>query len=67
MDLLKGVLKTGYQRQRIAAALELAIHQPGTPLFETRAPGFVQQRLLGKGVGVLPFDEPFDRLRTCSG
>ena len=45
---LNHVLRTGFQRQRIAAALELAIHQPGTPLFETRAPGFVQQRLLGK-------------------
>jgi len=43
---LNRVLRTGFQRQRIAAALELAIHQPGTPLFETRAPGFVQQRLL---------------------
>ena len=49
MGLLKGVLKTGYQRQLIAAALEFAIHQPGTPIFETRAPGFVQQRLLGEG------------------
>jgi uncharacterized protein (TIGR02270 family) len=44
---LNRVLRNGYQRQRIAAALELAIHQPGTPLFETRAPGFVQQHLLG--------------------
>jgi len=43
---LNHVLRTGYQRQRIAAALELAIHQPGIPLFETRAPGFVQQKLL---------------------
>ena len=49
MDLLKGVMKTGYQCQFSGAALELAIHQPDTPLFETRAPGFVQQRLLGKG------------------
>lgn len=31
IDSLKGVLKTGYQRQRIAAAIELAIRQPNTP------------------------------------
>ena len=31
------VLRAGYQRQRAAAALELAIRQPGTPLFEVRA------------------------------
>ena len=36
------VLKTGRQRQRLAAALELAILQPGTPLVEVRAPGFRQ-------------------------
>jgi uncharacterized protein (TIGR02270 family) len=46
---LNRILRNGYQRQRMAAALELAIHQPDTPLFETRAPGFVQQRLLGNG------------------
>jgi len=40
------VLQTGFQRQRIAAALELALLQPDQPLFETRAPGFRQQRLL---------------------
>jgi uncharacterized protein (TIGR02270 family) len=40
------VLRTGYQRQRIAAALELALMRPDAPLFETRAPGFRQQRLL---------------------
>jgi uncharacterized protein (TIGR02270 family) len=40
------VLASGYQRQRIAAALELALMQPGTQLFETRAPGWHQQRLL---------------------
>jgi uncharacterized protein (TIGR02270 family) len=36
-------LKNGYQRQRAAAALELAILRPGRPLFEIRAPGFRQQ------------------------
>jgi uncharacterized protein (TIGR02270 family) len=41
------VLIHGYQRQRMAAALELALMNPGRPLFETRAPGFRQQRLLG--------------------
>lgn len=41
------VLRYGFQRQRIAAALELALLQPDEPLFETRAPGFRQQELLG--------------------
>lgn len=41
------VLRTGRQRQRAAAALELAILRPGVPLFETRAPGFRQQQMLG--------------------
>ena len=41
------VLRTGYQRQRAAAALELAMLQPGQPLFEVRAPGFRQQKILG--------------------
>lgn len=41
------VLATGYQRQRVAAALELALLEPGKPLFETRARGARQQKLLG--------------------
>jgi len=41
------VLKHGFQRQRAAAAIELAIMNPGQPLFEIRAPGFRQQKLLG--------------------
>jgi uncharacterized protein (TIGR02270 family) len=41
------VLRYGYQRQRAAAALELAIMNPGTPLFNVCAPGFRQQQLLG--------------------
>jgi uncharacterized protein (TIGR02270 family) len=45
-ESLRLALKTGYQRQRYAAALELAILEPGRPLFEVRAPGFRQQRLL---------------------
>jgi uncharacterized protein (TIGR02270 family) len=40
------VLKEGYQRQRMAAALHLALIDPGTPLFEWRAPAWRQQRLL---------------------
>jgi hypothetical protein len=45
-DWLQDVLRNGLQRQRAAAALELAIQQPGQPLFEVRAPGFRQQQLL---------------------
>ena len=40
------VLRTGYQRQRMAAALYLSLLNPGTPLFEWRAPAWRQQRLL---------------------
>jgi uncharacterized protein (TIGR02270 family) len=40
------VLRSGYQRQRIAAALELALMRPDRPLFEWRAPAFRQQALL---------------------
>jgi hypothetical protein len=43
------VLQTGYQRQRAAAAIELTILQPGQALFEVRAPGFRQQRILASG------------------
>jgi uncharacterized protein (TIGR02270 family) len=46
-DHLRQVLKTGRQRQRAAAALELAMLKPGQPLFEVRSPGFLQQKLLG--------------------
>ncbi len=48
-EWLKIVLRDGRQRQRAAAALELAIRQPGEPLFNIAAPGFRQQQLLGKG------------------
>jgi uncharacterized protein (TIGR02270 family) len=41
------VLRTGRQRQRAAAALELAIRQPGQPLFNVAAPGFRQRQSLG--------------------
>ncbi len=45
-ESLREALKTGYQRQRAAAALELAILKPGGPLFEVRAPGWRQQGML---------------------
>jgi uncharacterized protein (TIGR02270 family) len=48
-DSLQHALVAGYQRQRAAAALELALLQPGRPLFEVRAPGFRQQQLLASG------------------
>ena len=41
------VLKTGFQRQRIAAAEYLTLLTPGTLLFNTAAPTRRQQRLLG--------------------
>jgi uncharacterized protein (TIGR02270 family) len=44
----KRVLREGYQRQRRAAALYLSLLQPGTPLFNTSAPAWRQQRLLAK-------------------
>jgi uncharacterized protein (TIGR02270 family) len=40
------VLKTGYQRQRILAAQYVCLLEPGTPLFNTSAPAWRQQRLL---------------------
>jgi uncharacterized protein (TIGR02270 family) len=40
------VLKTGKQRQRQAAALELSLLRPATPLFETRAIGKKQRKWL---------------------
>jgi uncharacterized protein (TIGR02270 family) len=47
IEWLQQVLRSGRQRQRAAAALELAIRQPGQPQFEVRAPGFRQQAVLG--------------------
>jgi len=41
------VLRYGYQRQRAAAAMELAMMHPGQPLFNVKAPGFRQKKLLG--------------------
>lgn len=42
------VLKNGFQRQRIAAAYHLCLLNPGTPLFEWRAPAWRQQRELAQ-------------------
>jgi len=42
------VLKNGYQRQRIAAAFHLVLLNPGTPLFEWRAPASRQQSALAQ-------------------
>ncbi|MFP4581979.1 MAG: TIGR02270 family protein, partial [Desulfococcaceae bacterium] len=41
------VLKTGYQRQRAAAAIELSLLEPGKPLFNVKAPAKRQMRMLG--------------------
>jgi uncharacterized protein (TIGR02270 family) len=42
------VLKEGYQRQRMAAAIWRCILQPGTPLFPTDAPAWRQKRWLAQ-------------------
>ncbi len=44
---LTEILKAGYQRQRSAAALELALKEPRQPLFEVRGRGQQQQKSLG--------------------
>ena len=46
------VLRAGFQRQRIAAALELALMRADRPLFEWRAPAFRQQAALKAGSGL---------------
>jgi hypothetical protein len=43
------VLLQGQQRQRRAAALELALASPADPLFNTSAPARQQRRQLGPG------------------
>jgi uncharacterized protein (TIGR02270 family) len=43
---LEQVLKAGSQPARAAAALELSLRQPRRPVFEVRAPGFLQRRAL---------------------
>ncbi len=44
----EAVLRTGFQRQRRAAALELGLRQGDAPLFNVSAPGFRQQSALAK-------------------
>jgi len=46
-ETLRDALNNGFQRQRIAAAFELAMRNPGSTLFECRAPGLRQKKLLG--------------------
>jgi uncharacterized protein (TIGR02270 family) len=42
------VLKHGYHRQRVLAAHYLCLLDPGTPLFNTSAPAWRQQKLLAQ-------------------
>ena len=46
-ESLLAALKAGRQRQRAAAALEIALRYPGSALFEVRGPGHRQRRVLG--------------------
>ncbi len=46
-ERLQHALRNGMQRQRRAAALELSLMQATQQLFEVRAPGLSQKRLLG--------------------
>ncbi len=45
------VLGTAFQRQRMAAAEYLCLLRPGTPLFNTAAPAWRQQRALAQMIG----------------
>lgn len=45
-EVLQEVLRLGRQRERRAAALELAMRHPGQPLFDVEAPGFKQRQRL---------------------
>jgi len=44
-------LSDAFQRRRRAAALELAIRQPDKAMFEVRARGRLQRRLLARATG----------------
>lgn len=46
-----GTLNDGFQRQRLAASLELAIRQPAAPMFEARARGRAQRAQLSRAAG----------------
>jgi len=48
LEWLRDVLLIGQQHQRGAAALELAMRQPGQALFNVVAPGFRQEAMLKK-------------------
>jgi uncharacterized protein (TIGR02270 family) len=48
-----GALSDAFQRQRLAAALELAIRQPDKPMFEARARGRLQRQQLMRAGGAL--------------
>jgi uncharacterized protein (TIGR02270 family) len=48
---LRRAIAEGRQRQRAAAALELALAEPARPLFEVRAPGPRQRAMLSAGRG----------------
>jgi uncharacterized protein (TIGR02270 family) len=48
-ETLQETLNNGFQRQRIAAAIELAMLTPGAILFECRSPGPRQKQFLGIG------------------
>jgi len=50
-DQCLNVLRHGQQRQRSAAALQLALLAPGTPLFNIAAPAWRQKRLLAQMAG----------------
>ena len=52
-ESLRLALKNGYQRQRPAAALELAILKPGRPLFEVRARVGGSRRCCRRDIGLL--------------
>lgn len=42
------ILRTGFQRQRVAAALHFSLLQPAAPLFPTSAPAWRQERMLAE-------------------
>lgn len=45
-EWMRAVLRSGWQRHRIAAALELALLDPKKPLFNVRMPAWRQRKLL---------------------
>jgi uncharacterized protein (TIGR02270 family) len=45
------ILRSGFQRQRLLAAQQRSLSEPGTPVFNTRAPSWRQQRWLAALAG----------------